>query len=262
MRKRRPSRDSKQFAGVIDTAGRQILDGFERSSIVKDHHPTTGGIRETGLRDFLRQLLPDRYYVGAGFAFDANDVQSRQLDVIVALEPPLARVFEKDSICYLPCEVVLAGIEVKKTLDADEVARAIENAKSIRALRPFGVEAFGTARQGGAPLAKDLHGCFYSLVAFSSDLAKDDWAKREWGRLKRLSMAAGQDPSVIDRVVMLDRGQINAVEGTAIEDEGGAQRIAASWFIHVLNHLEREAQRRKPFDPDIYTKGKRWTRLE
>ena len=257
----RPSFHSLEFADVLESAGDSILGGLERAAHVPNHQPTRGGIREVGLRDFLRQLLPDRYYVGSGFTFDAADRRSRQLDIVIALEPPLSRVLERDSICYLPCEVVLAVIEVKTKLNAEEVSRAYTNAGSIRALQPFGVERFASARRKGAPLAIGDHRCFYSVVAFSSDLNIDGWAQREWTRAKRLAAASSMDPDAVDRVVIFDRGHVNTVDGRALDVPNAPKTVASQWFVYLWNHLERESERRKRFDPDIYMPGGGWEAL-
>jgi hypothetical protein len=87
MPKRRPSFDSVNFAGIVREAAAEIGGALRRATLVS-HHPSSGSIRETGLRDFLRSVLPGRYYVGTGFMFDAPDTSSRQLDVVIALEPP------------------------------------------------------------------------------------------------------------------------------------------------------------------------------
>jgi hypothetical protein len=173
----------------------------------------------------------------------------------------LTGVFEKDGLCSLPCEVVLAAIEVKKTLDSSELRQSITNAQSVRLLRPYGTQVFTAARRGGATLNKKEHRCFYSLVAHDSDLVSGhDWAEREWVRVQREADGLGVSPDVIDRLVVLDRGMVNTVEGLGTTDALDA--IVGQWFIHLWNHLDREAKRRPALDPDIYTRGVGWRRLQ
>lgn len=240
---------------VVAQAGAQIADGIRRSTVVTDHHPTSGSLREGGFREFLRQVLPDRYYIGTGFLFDALDVQSRQLDIVIAADPPLGRVFERDGICYLPCEVALAAIEVKHVLDASEVEKAATNAARIRSLRPYGDEVFTPPAKKGRPLPPKEHRCYYGLVASTSDLALENWAEREWNRFQRISLENGFESDVIDRFVILDRGVINCPHGVAHDGRERLDQVATEWFIQLLNHLEREAGRRRSFDPDVYWQG-------
>jgi hypothetical protein len=247
---------------ILNRAGDRIATGLRKATLITDHHATSGSIRETALRDFLRQLLPDRFYVGTGFVFDAQDRKSRQLDVVVALEPPLVGVFKDEGVCVLPCETVLACIEVKTTLTATEVARSLENARSVRSLRPYGDHTFASAQRGGANLGKHEHRCFYSIVAAGSDLVEGSWPQGEWMRLVRAAKALGLAPDVVDRIVLLDRGMINAVGGVSLPASDSIEQVAAEWFVHLSNHLDREASRRPLFDPDIYRGGREWVALE
>lgn len=220
-----------------------------------------GRSEETGLRTFLRQLLPDKYYVASGFVFDAEDRRSKQLDILIALNPPLARVFERDVVCYLPCAVVLAGIEVKSTLSKAEVVTAVENAASLRKLRPFGKERFGPVQQRGAPMDPAQHRIFYRLVALSTDLAESGWSAREWKRMNRVAKELGVPADVIDRLVVLDRGQIIVPEGKGQNLPSAETRVAGQWFLNLWNHLDREATRRKPLNANIYVPGEDWQSL-
>lgn len=257
----RPQFSSSEFAGLLDTAGQEILIALKRADSLPEHHPSRGQVRETGLRTFLRQLLPDKYYVGSGFIFDAEDRRSKQLDIIIALNPPFARIFERDTVCYLPCEVVLAAIEVKSTLNRDEIVSAAANAASIRDLRPFGSERFAPVQQGGAPMDPGHHRVFYSLVALSSDLAISGWSRREWKRTKRVAKEVGTTPDVIDRLVALDRGQVIVPEGKGQDLPAAETRVAGQWFLNLWNHLEREAGRRKEMNINIYLPGEDWQSL-
>jgi hypothetical protein len=47
----------------------------------------------------------------------------------------------------------------------------------------------------------------------------------------------------------------------ASSDHEGIEALVNQWFIHLSNHLDREAARRPLFDPDIYIKGVKWKKL-
>lgn len=251
---------------MIGDAGQEIESAIRRSTRVQRHHPTSGGIRETGIRDFLRKLLPDRYYVGTGFAFDAHDQFSSQLDVVIAAQPPLLGVFEQDGLCVLPCETVLAAIEVKRTLTSGEVAKVVNNAASVRALRPYGNQSFVTARQGGAEADRKEHRLFYAAFALNSDLtdgngAQQAWDQKEWDRLRRVCDEQGTPTGTIDRLVILDRGIINTAKGISQTRSSDGDAFLTQVFINLANHLERESERRPSFNPDNYISRADWNEL-
>jgi hypothetical protein len=207
-------------------------------------------------------LLSERYFVGTGFAFDAQDNISRQLDIVIASQPPFGNVFQQDGICKLPCEVVLAVIEVKKVLRLKKIKESLANAVSVRTLSPYGDQCFIPGRTGGVPAKPDEHRCFYGVVALSSNLVVDDWAQKEWSRLQRIAADRTVDPHVIDRLVVLDRGIINVNEMTSLNSGGSIEPLMFEWFVHLANHLDRESRRRPPLDIDMYSARKaRWVKL-
>lgn len=245
---RRPRYDSREFAGLLDIAGSRVRASIQ-ASVEIQHHATAGAVRETGLGDYLRTLLSDRYFVGTGFAFDARDQLSRQLDLVIAKQPPFVGVFDSGPLVKLPCELVLAVVEVKHRLDAAEVRNCLTNASSIRTLRPFGTQLFGPARSGGQPAKKGEHRCYYSVVSTTSDLVQTSWPQNEWDRIKTTCAAMNADVGLIDRVLVLDRGLLALPKRQAFD---GSDPSIANWFVHLSNHLDREAARRPPLDIDIY----------
>jgi hypothetical protein len=258
---RRPSFESAKFRELVNTAGAEITDSIKRSASIV-HHATAGPMREGGFRSFLGRLLSEKYFVGTGFAFDAHDQESHQLDIVIAQQPPFGRTFEKDYVCKLPCEVVLAAIEVKKTLNSMELKKSLINASSLRALTPYGNHRFISGRPGGAKVQRNEHRCFYGVIALESDLSRIDWAQRDWARLKRIAAALGEPPDLIDRLVILDRGIINVSEGRALSSDGTIEPSMFEWFVHLANHLDRESGRRPKLDIDIYTGRRReWKTL-
>ena len=74
---------------------------------------------EQAVRDYLKRMLPPRYYVTHGHLIDRSHIVSPQIDVIIADNFTLASlVTTQDGTEYVPATSVLAVGEVKSTYSA------------------------------------------------------------------------------------------------------------------------------------------------
>ena len=104
--------------------------------------------------------------------------------------------------------------------------------------------------------------CFFSLFGFGTNLVGgDDWLIREGNRFRQVANKLSIPPEYVDRLVVMDRGIINCAEGKGHDSAKSGQNALQIWFVHLINHLLREDQRRKEIDIDIYTGGDRWMAL-
>lgn len=260
-KQQRPSFESSEFRALVEVAGRAISTAIEDAGVV-DHHATSGSIREDGFRDFLSKMLPGKYSIATGFAFDARDNVSKQLDIMISIQPPFGGVFQQHGLCRLPCEVVLAVIEVKKVLRIDELRQTLENAASVRSLSPYGNQRFVPSRSMGDHSQTRDHRCFYNVVALTSDLGTSDWASAEIQRLHSVVRSSESDVDLLDRIVILDRGVINVGANKSQSNSDRREAVIFEWFLHLVNHLDREARRRRPLDFDIYAGGRnKWNEI-
>ncbi len=83
-------------------------------------HPTdiraAGNQVEQSVRDYLKRMLPPRYYVTSGHLIDSSNLVSPQLDVIIADNFSLPSLLTtKDGTEYVPVTSVYAIGEVKST---------------------------------------------------------------------------------------------------------------------------------------------------
>jgi hypothetical protein len=162
---------------------------------------------------------------------------------------------------FVPCESLLAAIEIKSKLTANEVDDALNIANSIRKLKPFD-KRFTDARERGRPASDDLPRCFFSVFAFGTDLVEgNDWIIREGTRFARRASELGIPPQYIDRLIVMDRGVINCANGRGHDSIRSGQSALQIWFVHLMNHLLREDRRRKEIDIDIYMGRDRWMAL-
>ena len=101
-----------------------------------EHNGLAGAVREALVRDVLQPLLPTFAAVGTGKITDQNGGLSHQIDLIIHAPdrvPPL--LYASAQVGAFPAEAVFYALEVKSTLNASELSKIIDNARSILALR-------------------------------------------------------------------------------------------------------------------------------
>lgn len=259
----RPSRnDSEHLQGMVDAAGSELSRSMKIGRLADGNHQFKGGEHEAGLRSFLRGLLPSGMRVGTGFAFDALGKRSRQLDVLVSSESPLLLSREPDTPVVLPCEHLLAVVEVKSTLTKGEIRKSVENATSVQSLAPYGNGKFVPGRKRGEEVKSGEHRVQYTVFALASDLKGDeDYIAGEWSRYRAVCSELGVAENVIDRILVPGRALIDAAhaDGYGVDS---ASNLLGLWFVHLFNHLQREVVRRPPMNLNAYTLNKVPARLD
>ena len=124
---------SKQLSERMKEAGEQLALDFRKATAF-EHAGIQGGQREESVRRFLQERLPGGYEVTTGTVFDARDKQSKQLDVLIYRVRDTPFLVPGDPV-LVPCESLLAAIEIKSTLTAAKLREGLEVARSIRGLR-------------------------------------------------------------------------------------------------------------------------------
>jgi len=159
-------------------------------------HPVEiGGRRETVVRTFLRDELPQTYAVARGEFVAACGEASPQIDALIydRAVPPL--VPEADGTVLLAAECVHAAIEIKPTIGRSTLAEAVANARRIKT-----VPRTAVLRPQGHPPPRPCPPAFAGLFTFASIQPR---------RVHRLLAELEGDVSPnqgIDCVCMLDRG--------------------------------------------------------
>jgi hypothetical protein len=214
------------------------------------HPGIRGEIREEGVRKFLTAQLPQSLKVVRGQAVDYLGTISRELDIMV-YDATLNAPFHGEGTQLLPAEALLAIIEVKSRLDSKEWIKIASSVKRYLELRPYRGEFESRRDREKNPGASGkLPRCFYSVVAFSTDLANSaDWPQREF---RRMTNAFDSHECLgLDRVLVLDRGVINP-GGSVCRRAGSLGENLFTWYVSMANFLNREAPRRKPTDWQQY----------
>jgi hypothetical protein len=132
------------------------------------HEGERGRENEAVIARILQALVPQRYGIGSGLLIDTANQYSRQTDIVVYEQSDEPAVLAQTTQLLFPIESVLACIEVKTTLRADDVADCLAKARHMRTLRParrypdgsthplFAVLAYRAGQQP-ATLAKKFH---------------------------------------------------------------------------------------------------------
>lgn len=98
------------------------------------HGGTKGTVREYFVHSLLRPFLPPDMEIGQGHAINSAGLQSKQIDVIIydrSIVPPIFI----ENMGFVPCESILATIEVKSVLDSAALQDGIKNGISVKELR-------------------------------------------------------------------------------------------------------------------------------
>jgi hypothetical protein len=229
---------------------RLVLEGDHAASF--EHRGIRGDERAASLAKFFRDRLPDRFGVDKGEAIDYRDVRTGQLDFVIYDRARSAPVHSGNENLLLPCEALYCVIEVKTIVTQDELNTSYRAAGRVRSLKPF-KKTFIAARQEGSAASGDRARCMYVLFGYTSNLSNDaDWSRKEYQRLLSATQSSGVTPDCVERLFILDRGIVNPQRRAGKWDAANASAVFLESYLHIVNFLGREVERRKPVDWQIY----------
>jgi len=119
----------------ISSMANRLHYEFENLSSKIQHSGEMGSLREEVLKHCLRELIPTKYSIGTGIVVDAYDTQSKQQDLLIYDGFSSPRFLNNEALVVLPVESIYATIEVKSTLNHTTLKQAVENARSVNALK-------------------------------------------------------------------------------------------------------------------------------
>jgi hypothetical protein len=125
---------SKHYARRVE----QILSRFNDIRELIQHEGSKGARVEIEVRKFLLEFLPKRYEYGSGIVIDSSGSEvdrSKQEDILVVDKFFNPRLFLDEEPSVYPVEVIYCGIEVKTSMDAIELQKAITNIASLKRLK-------------------------------------------------------------------------------------------------------------------------------
>lgn len=119
----------------IESMAKKMAIEYQEVTSHIEHMGVRGASRENVLREYIKQLLPQKYAVGNGVITDVEGTQSKQQDFFVydAFNSPT--FLHMDSSSIIPVESVYATIEIKSTLSKETLRQSIDNIKSVKELK-------------------------------------------------------------------------------------------------------------------------------
>jgi hypothetical protein len=103
-----------------------------RSSGLIEHNVTKGGSRENQILDLLRNLLPKCCEIASDVTIhDSSDRQTAKFDGAILNRWTWPLLYSEGGTVVAPLESVLVALEVKSTLDLDEIADIFKKSRSL-----------------------------------------------------------------------------------------------------------------------------------
>lgn len=113
----------------------EIQSKLHRLSKIVKHPTTQGDYHEEIIRVVLRNFLPKRFSVKKGFVYKGPEQVSKQIDLMVVDEnSPAAYVFQEGSFAIVLPQAVVAVMEIKTNLNANDFDKGLENIASAKSL--------------------------------------------------------------------------------------------------------------------------------
>lgn len=223
------------FANTFVSALREFSNAFFETADV-EHTMVKGTLRESPLAAYLKRRLPSIYSVASGVVVDLQNAQGPQLDVTVYDQTKNFPFQAGGNAAILPAEALLASVEVKSQLNAEEVAKCVTAAYKLRELKPFNKPLGGDDIRDPAR-SKSQARYFHCVFAMSSDLAAATWASTEYARFARSDSRQSHN---IDLVYVLDRGLVNLRERKVLPENRDTGQALLNFYFGMLNFIARE----------------------
>jgi hypothetical protein len=120
---------------LLKVAVRKAIEDVKASRGVA-HTGLRGDVAEAALRGLLQALLPSWATVGHGKIIDTQGSQSKQIDVAVYSSFVMPGVLLQGNLDHqlIPVEACINTVEVKTTITASELCKALDNARSVHSL--------------------------------------------------------------------------------------------------------------------------------
>ncbi|MFZ0770506.1 MAG: DUF6602 domain-containing protein [Candidatus Sulfotelmatobacter sp.] len=250
----------RAFVSSFEAAIHEFTAEFLKSSAFQ-HALSKGEERERPVQDFLLKHLPGAFDICKGEAVDIDGRQSPQLDLMV-FNKFRNFAFYSGQASILPAEALLVSIEVKSTLSSSELSSILRAAERLHRLKPFRKPLSPRRTKGES--ADDHARFFHCVFAYSSDLSEDKWLEKEHQRLSAAALESKIPLELVSRVYVANRGLINTSNHTGVAEQRDDGTALMQFYMHILNFLSRENDRRKPVPYIEYAgrMGRGWKSLK
>lgn len=219
----------------------QLLATLGVGRTVGAHPVTVGDDSELNWRGMLESILPTRYRVSKGFAIDANGHRSEQIDLLVYDRHFSPVLLDIGDYLFVPAEAVFAALEVKQTMDRNNIEYAAKKVASVRGLSRTSAPIPYVA---GEYRAKPLHHIIGGLLTMDSG-----WNPPLGEPLERALRDFGGDQG-LDLGCALRSGAFE----TGVGDElvrAGSETALIFFVLRLLQRLQKLASP-PAIDYDVY----------
>jgi len=221
---------------IIATENMQKL--YELSGGV-EHDGEKGAFREFFITRLIRPIMPPHFGIGSGIVMDADNVQSKQSDVIIydqRLFPPILVAGDRG---IFPIDSVLAVIEVKSCLKATDYISLESAARRISPRNSSNPEGLHISTPA---ITKDgmTHYPVYAVFAYTSDAKKKD-------EVNRLEEEIPNRSGFIRIICVLDKGiwsYREEEEKYVKHSDIDAGKISVRFLFKLLDDIEEVAEER------------------
>lgn len=163
------------FQELAESIIRHAIDRSKAANQV-EHSGLRGRAREIFAMSMLAPFLDSNFGVCTGAIVDSKGGESRQIDIIVYDKSLIPSIMFSVTEGIVPVESVLAAIEVKSHLSYEDLKGAIQNARSVKALKPEFREIYDKAEDlpfGGVVMKPSVLCCLYSFSSSVSSPEKE-----------------------------------------------------------------------------------------
>jgi hypothetical protein len=122
---------TKQWLDQLET----IIEQEARLAGFLEHGTSVGDAREFFVRRVLRSVLPPMVHVGRGRVIGAMSKPSKQIDIVI-FDPRFPILEIESGMGLYPVEGVIATIEVKSTLNKENLNESLDNCYSVMGVGP------------------------------------------------------------------------------------------------------------------------------
>ncbi|RDB02367.1 DUF6602 domain-containing protein [Runella aurantiaca] len=125
--------ETAQFRTNFSAISKDIFYDPEKKRIF--HNGEFGSYREKIVKDFLKQLIPQRFSIGTGFIVNSIDEVSTQCDLIFYDFDQTPLIKDSQNQTFFPAETVGGIIEVKSVLNYTDFKKALNKMARNKMLR-------------------------------------------------------------------------------------------------------------------------------
>ncbi len=116
----------------------RVLAENLRSAGAVPHGATVGALREAHLRQFLADLVPQRFAITAGFITDPLGTLSPQLDFVVYDRTSLPPLLLPTDVAVVPVDAAVLVAEIKSQLVMGDIEQAVRQREALSAMHHTG----------------------------------------------------------------------------------------------------------------------------